>query len=122
MAGEIVAGLSIQFRGAQLINYVNLVLDQATKGRAGGFMNVTTGGITLVVGAVGTPGILIMRNVDATNYVKWGPDNAGSLVELGRLPPATNEFALFRLAPSGVTLRLQANGGTCKVEYELLEA
>lgn len=121
MAGEIIVGLTLQFRGEQLISQPNVSIDQITLGRAGGIMAVTTGGITLDVGAVGTLGILMLRNLDSTNYVRWGPDNAGSMVPCGRLLAAAQEPTIFRLEP-GITFRLQANGATCKVQYELLEA
>lgn len=121
MAGEIIAGLTVMFRGEQLISQPNVSIDQITLGRAGGIMAVTTGGITLAVGSVATLGILALRNLDSVNYVDWGPDSGGTMIGCGRLLPVAQEPAFFRLKP-GITFKLQANGGTCKVQYELLEA
>lgn len=119
MANESTISITVQHRGHMLINHTNVNVDQATRGRSGGVMNVTTGGISLDVGAVGTPGLLSLRNLDPSNYVQWGPDNAGTMKVCGRLNP-NGEPQLFRLDPS-TTFKLQANGATCKVEFELLE-
>ena len=61
-----------------------------------------------------TNGWLFIQNLDATNYVKFGPKSAGVMVELGRINPSA--IAAFFLAP-GVTLRMVANVADCKCEF-----
>lgn len=53
-------------------------------------------------------GLCVMQNLDATNYLTWGPDNgSGAMVVAGKLKPG--EFCVFRLAP---TVILRANADT----------
>ena len=59
-----------------------------------------------------TNGCVYLRNLDATNYVKYGPKSAGVMVEFGRLK--AGEIAWLRLAP-GVTWRWIANAAAVKV-------
>jgi len=68
------------------------------------------------VGAVATPGWLYLHNLDLTNFVKYGPKSAGSMVEFGRMKPG--EIAWLRLAP-GATLRWIADTGNCQVLHKL---
>lgn len=64
-----------------------------------------------------TEGWLFMKNLDATNYVQWGPTTGGAMVVMGRLK--AGEEACFRM-DSGATLRLQANTAACKVDLMLI--
>lgn len=89
-----------------------LFLDQATAtGGNPGTVNVGTSEQDISFGDV-TPNLVVMRNMDSTNYVKYGPKSGGSMIEFGRLKPGTS--ARFILAPS-VTLRMVANAAACKV-------
>lgn len=63
---------------------------------------------------------LCLSNLDATNFVKYGPKAAGAMVEFGRLKPGQKE-AWFFLAPS-VTLRWIADTAACKVDVRMYEA
>jgi len=69
------------------------------------------------VGSVVTNGWLLVINLDATNYVTWGPKNSGAMVPCGRIKP--NEHAYFRVEP-GVTLRWKANTATVKLQMVFL--
>lgn len=71
------------------------------------------------VGDISVLGLLILRNLDATNFVTWGPKSGGVMVPLGRLKPQ-GEPAYIRLEP-GITLTWQADTGDCKVKMLLLE-
>lgn len=59
-----------------------------------------------------------MKNVDSTNFVKFGPKSAGNMVEFGRL--YAGKSAWFFLAPS-VTLRWIADTAAVKVMTKLYE-
>lgn len=64
-------------------------------------------------------GVLCMLNLDATNYVKYGPKSAGAMVEFGRIMPG--EKQTFRLAPS-IVMRWIANSAACNVEVWLCKS
>jgi hypothetical protein len=53
-----------------------------------------------------------MINTDPTNYVEWGPNSAGIVVQ-GRLNP-NEPPAVFRLSP-GCSLHMKAHTGNCTV-------
>jgi hypothetical protein len=59
-----------------------------------------------------TNGYIYLRNLDTTNYVKYGPKSAGNMVEYGRI--LAGEVAILRLAP-GITMRWIANSSAVKV-------
>ena len=74
----------------------------------------------LTIGDVATPGRVVLFNLDPTNYVTYGPKNGSAAMEaFGRIPPG--EYADFRLAPSGVTIRWQANSAPVKIQVKVLE-
>jgi hypothetical protein len=92
--------------------------NQTTIGKYGGVVSIGTSEEDLPVGDVGTNGYAFLKNLDPTNYVKWGPKSGGAMVEMGRLKPG--EAAWFRVAP-GVTIRAIADTAAVKVDYRLYE-
>lgn len=64
------------------------------------------------VGSVTTPGRVVLKNIDPTNFVKAGPKSGGSMIEAVRLKPG--EHTAIRIAPS-VTWRWIADTASCKV-------
>ena len=92
--------------------------DVASAVVASGVQSIGTTAEALDVGDVSSNGRLFLRNLDATNYVTFGPDDGGTMKTLGRLK-AGGDIAEFRLN-SGVTIKLQANTAACNVQYELL--
>lgn len=97
-----------------------LQITQTTLGAYSAVVSVGTSEEDLLTGDVGTLGFLMLRNLDSTNYVQWGPKSGGSMVAVGRLKP-NGEPAVIRLEP-GITIRWVANTGACKVAVELWEA
>lgn len=90
-----------------------LFIDQATgTGGNPGTVDIGSGAEEDISFGDVTPNLVVMRNLDGTNYVKYGPKSGGSMIEFGRLKPGTS--ARFILAP-GVTLRMIANTAACKV-------
>jgi len=71
----------------------------------------------LALGDLSTPGLVALRNLDATNFVKYGPKD-GTMVEFSRIK--AGETAVFRLG-SSVTLRWQADTADVKVQVMALE-
>ncbi|MDE2426775.1 MAG: hypothetical protein KGO96_12810 [Elusimicrobia bacterium] len=66
-----------------------------------------------LVAGITTAGICYIFNLDATNYVQWGPNNAGAIDVIGKLKPKDIP-AVFRLDPS-FSLRMKANTGNCEI-------
>lgn len=115
MANEITLGVTGRVVNGSFVDTIgtngNLQIDQAASGADGGVVSVTTSETTISLSRLGTEGYCFLRNLDATNYVEFGPDSTG-MVAVGKLKPG--EFALLRLKP-GITLKAQANTATCKV-------
>lgn len=115
MANEITLNINAKVVNGNFVDSFNLngttQLDQAASGADGGVVSVTTSETTISLSRLGTEGYLFLRNLDATNYIEFGPDATG-MVALGKLKPG--EAAVLRLKP-GVTLKAQANTATCKM-------
>lgn len=91
---------------------------QATQGSSGGIVSVGTSEEDLAVGDVATPGWVVVRNLDSTNFVKYGPKSGGSMIEFGRIMPGDQHR--FYLSNS-VTLRWVADTAAVKVQVLILE-
>ena len=94
-----------------------LKFDQTGTGGRDVVVNVGTSAETIASDEIGTLGWCLLLNLDATNYVTYGPDSTGQ-VDFGRLE--AGEFALFRLEP-GITLKATANTAACEVRCIILE-
>ena len=60
------------------------------------------------------PGLVVLVNLDDTNYVEFGMSDGGTIKKIGTLPASSRVPAMFMLA-TGQTLRMQANTGACNV-------
>jgi len=98
----------------------SVTLTQTTFGYFGGVLSIGTSEEDITFTDVTTPRRLCMMNMDATNFVKFGPKSGGAMVEFGRLYPDSSP-ASFDLGPSGVTLRMIADTAACKVLFWLSE-
>ena len=84
-----------------------------------GYVSIGTGAEEdIVTTDVGTLGWVWMKNLDSTNYIQWGPKSGGVMVPVGRLK--AGEAVVLRLEP-GITLRMTANTGACKLQIIVLE-
>lgn len=93
---------------------LNDTFNQTAVGSDGGLLTVGTSEEDLTITDVTTPGLLILRNTDATNYVQFGP-KSGTMVAVGRLQPQ----GLPAVIPldNSVTITLIANTAACKVKW-----
>ena len=82
-------------------------------------VTATTGGNNVTLVGLTTEGWIWIQNLDATNFVDFGQDNASTIQPIGRLQPG--EAGCFRLKPAE-TLRVQANTASCDLELLVLEA
>ncbi len=88
------------------------VLTQTTEGGGNpGYVNVGTSEEDIAFGDV-TPRVVIIENLDATNFVEFGPKSGGAMIAFGRIEPGS--FAKFSLK-SGVTLRMKADTAAVNV-------
>ncbi len=106
--------------GAQSeFNFSNKRITQTTQGLFKRIVDCTTSDTALTLTGITTPGIVCLYNLDATNYVEWGPTSGGAIVKCGKLMPQ-GAPAVFN-AVGTVALRVQANTATCKVMVEVYE-
>ena len=95
-------------------------MDQAAQGAWAPVVSVSTSEEDLLPVDISTLGLLFLRNLDATNYVTYGPKTTGgSMQSYGRLE-ATDMIHSVRLEP-GITMRWQANTANVKVQVWLFE-
>lgn len=126
MAGEITVSLTGQLTGTALAGEAGeafppgqLSYDSSTPLADKGTRLCTTSDVsltTLFVNTATIEGLLWIKNLDATNYVKLGPTSGGAIVPMIRL--RAGKVALIPLEP-GLTLRVQANTASCQVAFRL---
>jgi len=95
-----------------------LSVTQASAGRGGGTQTIGTSESVISLANVSSLGYCIFQNLDATNYLDWGPESAGAMVVAGPLNPG--EFCIVRLKP-GTTYRAQANSASCRLDVRAYE-
>ena len=87
----------------------NLTTTQTTEGGGNpGYVNIGTSEEDISFGDV-TPRIVIIENMDATNFVKYGPKSGGSLINFIEIP--AGDFNIISLKV-GETLRYRSDTGT----------
>ena len=91
----------------------SISIDQSTARFVDTVLDIGTSAETISFGDIATKGVVILQNLDSTNYVTYGPDSTGQ-VTLGRLN--AGEIAVFRIDDSA-TLKATANTATCKVRF-----
>ena len=119
MANEITINLTVNVSNGEYKYQFskNSLVTQAVVGAASGIASIGTSEENLSLGDVATNGFLLLQNLDSTNYVDYGLDDASVMKSMGRLMPT--EIALLRLKP-GINVRMLANTAAVKVNYCLL--
>lgn len=93
--------------------------DQTGLGADSGIIQVGTTPEILAFTDITTEGVLLLRNLDSSNFVTYGSDDyVGGPNWFGRIK--AGEVHLLRLEP-GITLTWQADTAEVKVFYLLLE-
>lgn len=82
-------------------------------------IGTAAGGEVLAMGSISTAGYCIFRNLDATNFVKVGPESGGAIVDLIKIGPGKTAGP-FKLATS--TIRAIADTAACELWYRIYEA
>lgn len=104
-------------------------IDQSAIGQGGAVQVIGTTPELLVLGDVTNNGYLLLRNLDTTNFIIWGPDSntgsgsgpgggSGSIVAVGKLKPG--ETAILRITQD-VTIWAYADSASCKLQVIVLE-
>lgn len=101
----------VPFRPTQTIQ-----CDQTGQGVYSNTLTIGTSAEDVNFGDV-VPGLVILTNLDDTNYVQYGMSDGGTIKILGRLYPSKRVPAMFFLEPSA-TLRMIANTASCKVHVQ----
>jgi len=121
MANEITISSRLTLKNGTLaFDYAtgSILLDQtAAGGPTPGYVTIGTSEESFTFGELSTLGFLMMRNLDATNYIQWG---FATGVYGGRMR-AGEPAGPFRLEP-GTTLYLKANTANCKALLYALES
>ncbi len=91
---------------------------QTGVGAAQGTQIVPTSDTVVSLTGISNAGWAHFTNVDATNYIEIGPTVAGAIAPFLRLYPG--QSAVLRLTPA-VVVRAQANTGSVKLQYSILE-
>uniref|UniRef100_A0A6M3LC23 Tail protein n=1 Tax=viral metagenome TaxID=1070528 RepID=A0A6M3LC23_9ZZZZ len=100
-----------------------LQVTQAAQGMQSQIVTVTSSAaVTISTTNVGTLGWLYARNLDATNWVTWGPQSStGGIIGIGRLE--ISEWAALRISPGTTIMALASTTGaaSCKVLFKFYE-
>lgn len=119
MANEITITTSLNMRnGSNVFSWAPGAVQITQTGIGGptpGYVTIGTTEESQAFGELSTQGVVVMQNLDTTNYVRWGFSTG---VYGGRIP--AGEIAVFRLNP-GSTLYLIANTAACKMHIYALE-
>ena len=117
MSNELTLRASISFSksGAEVKRTVSDSVTISGDSFTHGVQSVGTSEEELVQGAdLGTPGVVLILNLDATNYVE-----VGSTTGVYDIKCKAGEFALYR--HNSATVYAKANTGACLVEYIITE-
>jgi hypothetical protein len=101
-----------------MVNPGPLTVDQAAIGRGGHVQVIGTSEEDFELGDVSTNGYAVFRNLDATNYVLFGPKSGGAMVTFCKLKPG--EMAVMRIAPT-VVIRGKADTAAIKLDIRVYE-
>ena len=118
MANEITTSASLAFSKNEIED--SLAFAQANFDVSGSkfihnVIATTTSEVAVDKGNITTIGWVAIKNHDDTNYVEWfGVEDESATIKI-----KANEFCLFRSASSAPFI--QANTGSCTVEYLLIE-
>jgi hypothetical protein len=121
MANEITLALGLQLINGSLraqFPQVSSQYTQTTSGLSDQVLSIGTSEENVAFGDIATPGLVVLHNLDSTNYVSYGMSDGGTMKTLGKL--SAGDKHMFRLAGS-TTLRMQANTAACKVRVMCLE-
>jgi len=116
VSGELSIGIVFSFNkgGAKVSRSETLTIDVAGDAFSHEIQSIGTGNVALVEGAaVGTPGYILVKNLDDSNFVEVGITGSYTIKLLA------GEVALFR---ADAAIYAKADTAACLVEYVIIEA
>ena len=117
MANEITMSVVIQLAKGALAferSLAQIVATMTGNAMMHAVVSVGTMKETLGLGDIVTPGMVLLLNLDAANYIEVGTDADAPFIKL-----KAGEFALFRAG--GATLSAKSHTAACLLEYAVLE-
>lgn len=120
MANEITESVSLALSNVNLKFQIPLESKSITQSTAlvlSKVITVTTSEADIDTTGISTLGVMYVKNLDTTNYVKLGPKSGGAMVEMMRIKPG--EENMFRVTP-GITMRWIADTAACQVYIAIL--
>lgn len=122
MSQEIQIGANLRVvNGAfQDIRTIQLSIDQSAIGVADAVQTIShTSPTALNLVGIAANGWAVLQNVDATNYIKFGPFVSATFYPFGKLAPG--ESAILRIAP-GVVPYAEADTADCQMRTTIYNA
>lgn len=121
MADEITVQLSVQVKNLEFENTFapgSTKMSQAAQGFHGPVVTVGTTEEVMPTGDISTLGLLVMKNLDAANFVTVGVSTGGPMYPFERVE--AGDSSVMRLEP-GVIIRWKADTGAVKMQLMLHE-
>lgn len=125
MANEITVAASLSVSNGFFASSLAPGTKRYDQAAVGGVNNVVSVGSTaeedIGTGDIGTLGWCMLRNLDATNYVTYGPKTTGGTMKVFGRIKAGETAGPMRLEP-GIVIRARANTAPVKVQVVVLES
>lgn len=124
MAGEIKVTAALEctkgnFKLPKFGGQQQSINQTGTGGGVPGMVEATTAGVDVSTTGLTNIGWCYIKNIDATNFMEWGPKVTGTFHPIGKLLPG--EEITFRLSP-GKTLHVKGDTATVETIVQILEA
>ncbi len=122
MADEIRTFAGVTYtNGNHVLNFpqVTKLITQSTAGGSSVTQTIGTSEEDIALGDI-APGVVMLRNLDATNYVQIGPKSAGVMVAMMKI--SAGQTAGPFVLDSAVTLRAIANTASVKLQIYALNS
>jgi len=81
--------------------------------------NIGTSAEAIAQGDVGTPGWIIVHNMDSTNFVEIGYDDGGFKPTV---QVKADEWAFFGISTAAATIQAKADTAAVNIQYAIFEA
>ena len=110
------ARLSFNKGGASVTRAVNITVDITGDAYTNGVQSITTDAdqVLALGAALGTPGYVIVKNLDDTNFVTLGIEKTSWAIKI-----KAGEVSMWR--HNGATIPIIADTDACLVEYIIIE-
>jgi hypothetical protein len=120
MANEITIASSLTAKNGSLTvtQEANTRADQTNKGGVQKIQNIGTSEEVVSLTGVTAARAILIKNLDATNFVDIGPESGGAMVGFARLKAGEN--CMLPLKPS-VVVRAKADTAAVDIEYTVIE-